>query len=72
MYCFKIDIVKACFHEAKSSARSRQKNSYSDWLKIFGKIFCHEKVEMILTFSSQMISLHFACKIKTNESGYTQ
>ena len=35
---------------------------YSDWLKMFGEIFRHEKVEMIPTFSSRNISPHFAGK----------
>ena len=38
----------------------------SDWLKMFGEIFRHEKVEMNPTFSRRNISPHFACKIKTN------
>ena len=36
---------------------------------MFDEIFRHEKVEMTIpTFSSQICSPHFACKIKTNES----
>ena len=57
-------LLKANFQEAESSANSRRKNSYSDWLKMFG--------EMIPTFSSRNISPHFACKIKTNESAHAQ
>ena len=37
---------------------------------MFGKCFRHEKVETIPTFSSQKISPHFACKIKTNKSAH--
>ena len=47
-----------------------KKFSHSDWIKMFGEIFRHEKVEMIPTFSSRNISPHFACKIKTNESAH--
>ena len=64
-----IQSFKAGFHEAKSSTK---KISYSDWLKMFGEIFCQEKVEMIPTFSSRNIPPHFACKIKTNESAHAQ
>ena len=46
--------------------------SFSGWLKIFGEIFRHEKVEMIPTFSSRNILPHFVCKIKTNESAHAQ
>ena len=41
-----------------------KKISYSDWLKMFGENFRHEKVEMILP--------HFANKIKTNEIAHAQ